>query len=144
MTRVKATLDTNVLISGFALDDGPPKLIVKSWINNAFTLVLSSEILTEFSEVIRRSKIRTRYGLSETEISLMIKLLQTKSILTGAYVEPIIKIRDDKDNVILGTALAGHADFLVSGDKDLLVLKNHKTIGKLKIVTPNEFLAVLE
>lgn len=143
MIRVKATLDTNVLISGFALNDGQPKLIIEYWIDNAFTLVISSLILTEFSEVICRPKIKTRYGLSETEIAAAIKLLQTRSILTSVNFESDIQIRDSKDQFILGTALSGQADYLVTGDKDLLVIKHHKKIGKLKIVTPSEFLIAL-
>ena len=44
--------------------------------------------------------------------------------------------RDTSDDRIIGTALGGDADFIITGDKDLLVLKKYKGI---KIVTPREF-----
>jgi predicted nucleic acid-binding protein len=39
--------------------------------------------------------------------------------------------------------LRGHADYLVTGDKDLLILSSHKSVKPLKIVTPAEFIRLI-
>ncbi|PIR63086.1 MAG: putative toxin-antitoxin system toxin component, PIN family, partial [Candidatus Pacebacteria bacterium CG10_big_fil_rev_8_21_14_0_10_42_12] len=49
------------------------------------------------------------------------------------------EVRDKKDQDILDTAISGKADFLVTGDDDLLVLANDTRVGKLNILTPREF-----
>ena len=49
----------------------------------------------------------------------------------------VVASRDPDDDMIIETALAGHCQYIVSGDKDLLVLKNYQDIA---IVTPAEFL----
>jgi len=55
-----------------------------------------------------------------------------------------IKVRDPKDVVVLAAALQGHADYLVTGDQDLLVLASHKSIKPLKIISPAEFLQLFD
>jgi len=54
-----------------------------------------------------------------------------------------VSVRDPKDDIVLATALTGEADFLVTGDVDLLVLNGHPAFGDLRIVVVREFLAVL-
>lgn len=55
-----------------------------------------------------------------------------------------IKVRDPKDQEILATALGGKADYLVTGDEDLIVLKDSNKLGRLKIVGVKEFLKLFE
>jgi predicted nucleic acid-binding protein len=52
-------------------------------------------------------------------------------------------VRDPKDDMILAAAIGGNADFLVTGDADLLVLANDPKLGHLRIVSPSEFLSLL-
>jgi predicted nucleic acid-binding protein len=54
-----------------------------------------------------------------------------------------LAVRDSKDEPILASGLGGRADYLVTGDKDQLVLAGDPGLGTLKIVTVTEFLAVL-
>lgn len=55
-----------------------------------------------------------------------------------------LPVRDPKDVHILATALGGDADYLVTGDHDLLVLRGDPRLGRLQIVTAAEFLAILD
>jgi putative PIN family toxin of toxin-antitoxin system len=55
-----------------------------------------------------------------------------------------LPVRDEKDKPILATATGGNADYLVTGDLDLLVLRDDPRIGSLQIVTVNQFLEKLE
>ena len=63
----------------------------------------------------------------------------TRVVLTPTLPIPV---RDPKDEKILAAAIGGRAAFLVTGDKDLLVLRGHPDLGVLRIVTAVEFLAV--
>lgn len=76
------------------------------------------------------------------KVSRFIFLLQNKSFYLSEIRLPKIAIRDKKDLMVLGTALDSHADYLVTGDKDLLVLKHQKAMGKLSIVTPTQFIGI--
>jgi len=54
-----------------------------------------------------------------------------------------VAVRDVKDEKILASAIEGAADYLVTGDADLLILNGNPALGTLKIVTVRDFLAVL-
>jgi putative PIN family toxin of toxin-antitoxin system len=94
-------------------------------------LVLSRYILDEMVRVLPRL---ARIKMSPAEI----RDLADSFTFTAEIVEPTAKseaaLRDRKDQPILGTLLAAHADYLVTGDKDLLALA-----GRYPIVTPAAF-----
>lgn len=96
-------------------------------------------MVEEFVGVISRVKFRSNYKISTGTVRLLTQKLMGNRIKTRIP-RTKVKIRDPKDIVILATALDGHADYLVTGDKDLLVLANHKSIRPLQIITPTEFL----
>ena len=54
-----------------------------------------------------------------------------------------VDVRDPKDEAILGAAIAGNADFLVTGDNDLLVLADDPLLGRLQIVSARKFLDII-
>lgn len=54
-----------------------------------------------------------------------------------------VHCRDPKDDKLLALAMAGKADYLVTGDKDLLCLNAHSALKSLKIITVKEFLGIL-
>ena len=141
MKKLAITLDTNVLVSGIILSHGNPSSILALWKKGVFTFVLSSEIFEELTETLQRLKIAKRYDISFERIKNITKLLEKKSrIVPTSPISSAIPLRDQKDAVILGTALSGQADYLVTGDKDLLVLHGDSHIGNLYIVTPKQFL----
>ena len=55
-----------------------------------------------------------------------------------------IHCRDPKDDPVLACALGGHADYIVTGDADLLELAGHPDLGALRILTPRVFLTLLQ
>lgn len=63
--------------------------------------------------------------------------LEKLSLVVEPVALAVPSLRDSKDIHVLGAARAGNCDFLITGDKDLLELKNHK---EMKILTPAEFL----
>jgi uncharacterized protein len=135
---IKIVLDTNVLLSGIAFPSGVPGKIVAAWRNGSIDVFLSQFILQELRRVLPR--LSHRHGLTDDEIDDLLDLL---SILAET-IEPAdpddSKLRDANDLPVLGTLVAGmkghSVNYLVTGDKDLLVLSD-----RYPIVSPGDFWA---
>jgi len=126
----RVALDTNVLISAMAFGGSPAK-IYDAWENNDFVMVLSGYILDEFAR-IARDKVK----FDPTRLNLA--LANFYSI--AEIVEPLPVEHPDifpNDWPILGTAVAGKAGFLITGDKRILKLK---IFYETEIVSPRQFL----
>ena len=128
---MKAVFDTNVLIAAFLTEGICAKLIVRAH-RRDFDLILCDGILQEFKRVLKKKFVTTPLETSE---ALTILSGATQEILGQTHlVTPIC--RDSDDDLILACAKEAAADYIVTGDEDLLVLKNY---GWIRIVTPREF-----
>jgi putative PIN family toxin of toxin-antitoxin system len=131
MARLRVVLDTNVLVSGLAYPAGAPGRILTAWNQGALDVVLSKYILDEMVRVLPRL---SRITLNAAEI----RDLADSFLFTAEFVEQSGEVdealRDKADGPVLGTLLAAQADYLITGDKDLLALA-----GKYPIVTPAAF-----
>lgn len=135
---MKIVLDTNVFISGLMFPESVPGRIVKSWKNSEFDLVLSEFMLKEIEAVLNYPKIQKRIHWSKDEISRFILILEMKSVVVNIHKVSVHVPRDFKDNPVLAALVSANADYLVTGDNDLLELKT-----KYRIVTPREFINLL-
>ncbi|SKB53558.1 hypothetical protein SAMN05660776_1744 [Salegentibacter holothuriorum] len=100
-------------------------------------LIFSNELLEEFIEVVKRPKFKKIFAKKDIEKLLDI-FDQFADLIT---VTSKLKIcRDEKDDFLLNLAVDGSADYLVTGDKDSLILKK---IDKTKILTYSELLEIL-
>lgn len=97
------------------------------------TLIFSQELLTEFLEVVKRPKFKKFFG--ETELELLLEIIEQSADFIPVT-STVNVCRDVKDNFLLALARDGSANYLITGDKDLLVIKQ---FGKTKIVTIAEF-----
>lgn len=132
---IRVTPDTNILVSA-TIARGNEFEIIKSAYESRITLVLSPVILQEFMEVLQRPKFR----LSSDEIAEAVKRIMSLSFLViPAAFAPVI-LTDPDDDMVLATAIAGAADYIVSGDSHLLSLQSYRGI---KIVTSKQFLGLL-
>jgi len=97
-------------------------------------LIFSQELLDEFLEVARRPKFKRFFSISDIEeiLEIMEEYAEFVKIQT-----PIKICRDPKDNFLLSLSVDGNADFLLTGDKDLLELTK---IGETTILTISDFL----
>jgi uncharacterized protein len=133
MARLRVVLDTNVLVSGLAYPGSIPGHNVSIWRQGGIDVVLSRYILDEMASVLPRL---SRVQLSSSEIRDLVDSL----MFLADVIEPDSKeepaLRDPADQQVLGTLRASRADYLITGDKDLLVLAN-----KYPIVTPVTFWA---
>ncbi|MBN1767527.1 MAG: putative toxin-antitoxin system toxin component, PIN family [Prolixibacteraceae bacterium] len=129
--KVKVIFDTNVWISFFI---GRRLANIKQYISDgSITIITAEQLLTEIKIVTNREKIK-KYFPKDSVIEL-IELLET--IAKKVEIKPTHFInRDPKDNFLLDLIDYSKADYLVTGDKDLLALNPFKTA---KILTPAEF-----
>lgn len=81
-----------------------------------------------------------RYNLSKSEATAIIFLTDTTAVQAPLKGNLPVTVRDPEDGHILAAALGGEADYLVTGDEDLLVLNNTQLLGKLRIISVVEFL----
>lgn len=132
MVQVCIVLDTNVLLSGTAYPKSIPGEIISAWRSGSLEVKLSQYILDELQRVLPR--LNHRLGWSSSEIHEFVDSLAFLADLVDPIhvSEPLL--RDRADQPVLGTFLAANANYLVTGDKDLLALS-----ARYPIVTPAEF-----
>lgn len=133
---MKITLDTNVLISALIINGKSRTLLFE--IMHKHELILSKEILEEFTEVSRDRKIR-RYVNEEDATGYLRSLASLARIVQIKSKFSIVK-EDPDDDVILRTAHDGNAKYLVTGDKHLAKLRKFR---RTEIVTVDEMLRIL-
>lgn len=134
-------LDTNVLISAL-IHPGSARSLVYRLVETNTNIAISDYIIRETETVLNRSKFHRRQILAE----LWKQLKSVLIIVTAKNGEPPKSLRDPKDHPIILTAQKANADYLITGDNDLLVLKKYLhtkiiTISKcqkllLTLVTP--------
>ena len=129
----RIVLDTNVVISAVISPQGKPFKTLMHCVQHRL-LVTSEALISEVATRLDRPRIAKRTDPSERQTIL--DALRNSS----RFVEPVVlppTCRDRDDDVVLGTALAGNADCIVTGDDDLLVLDPFQGI---RILAPADFL----
>ncbi|MEK6887722.1 MAG: putative toxin-antitoxin system toxin component, PIN family [Candidatus Aenigmatarchaeota archaeon] len=132
MGKTKVVLDTNILISALGWK-GKPNEVFGRVVSGEIELVTSDEQFNELVEVLDYPKFQFTDIQKDRFKSLILEM--------ATFVKPAEKIdaikNDPDDNMILEAATAGNVVYVVSGDPDLLELKEFRGI---KIVTAREFL----
>ena len=130
---MKVVIDTNVLISGIFWQ-GLPFEVLKLWVNGSIEVVVTEKILEEYYRNI--TKIDNKKRVSEHWIAFIAE----NSILVED--REVIKIcRDATDDVFINCAVLGNANYIISGDNDLLTLGK---VMKLEIVKPADYLKLVK
>jgi len=134
VASLRVVLDTNVLLSGIAYPGSIPGKILAAWRQGSVDVLLSAHILDELRRVLPR--LTHRHGLTPAEIDDLVDALsiQAEVVEPLPAVEP--DLRDADDQPVLNTLLAAGANYLITGDKDLLALAE-----RYPIVTPAQFWA---
>jgi putative PIN family toxin of toxin-antitoxin system len=135
---MRVVLNTNVLISA-VISTGVPHDVVVAGYEGEFQLIVSEATVTEFRETLQ--KYPDRFGLTDEEIRTEVETLQ----YFAEFVDPdeeVNAVEDDPDDdKFLEAAVAGNAQYLVSGDQHLLTLDSFRDI---EIITPRIFYERLE
>lgn len=137
---MRIVLDSSTLVSAFLSPIGSPAGLLARAGEGAFTIYVSTEILTETARALSRKRITDRYAHGPEDVERFVTVLAQTAELVSDLPEVRAVSRDPNDDVIIATAVAAKADYLVTGDNDLLVLGEYQGV---RIVTPRQFLDLL-
>ena len=129
--KTRVVLDTNVLVAAHFNPGSASNKILELCQRKKLVLVLTSHILKEFSRILRNISARKSFRKRIDKIisqAILLKRAPRVNVIT----------EDPEDNKFLSCAVAGKADYIISSDKHLLVLKKFRGI---KIVKPVQFLS---
>lgn len=135
---MRVILDTNILLSALLSPLGAPAKILDSWERKVFTLAACDALIAEFREVAGRPLFHRRLRASVAEL-LAAGIRDFSLFCRDLPSGPITP--DPKDSYLLALAEASEAEFLVTGDKELLSLKRHKST---RIITPAAMIELLK
>jgi putative PIN family toxin of toxin-antitoxin system len=138
-TVIKAVIDTQLFLRAAINRRSLPARLIYD-LRGRYQLVTSVEISAEINDVLNRAELRAKFKTLTDEVTQEISaLLQVAEIVAPSEVEAIS--RDAKDDIFLACAKASGAQYLVSEDKDLLVLNPY---GSVQIINALDFLNVLQ
>lgn len=130
MAALRVVLDTNVLLSGIAYPASVPGKILAAWRHGSVDVLLSAYILDELRRVLPR--LAHRHDLTLAEIDDLVDALSIQAEVIEPLPDLEPDLRDFDDQPVLGTLLAAlktsGADYLITGDKDLLAMAEHYPI----------------
>jgi len=129
---MRIVVDTNVLVSGIFWR-GFPRRVLDLWGKALIEVLISESVLTEYVRVIERLSIQE--GRPEVAEEWERFITENAVVVDAPSLSTIC--RDSDDNKFIDCAVAGKASYLVSGDKDLLDLK--EAFG-VPIISPSRFL----
>lgn len=138
---MRVVLDTNVIVSAHIYPENVPGAILERWSADAFELIVSTSLLDEYRRVMGYERIQPLHGLTNEEIDRSIDRLKEggTSVIPGPRKNVVAA--DPDDGIFVACAVAGQADYIVSGDRHLLDLGQHEGI---RIIRPAIFLTLLE
>ncbi|MCA6522115.1 MAG: putative toxin-antitoxin system toxin component, PIN family [Pseudanabaena sp.] len=127
-------VDNNILVSALLVKNSAPFQVI-SKIEERDVILYSEETLLELNQVLSRKKFIKYFAIEEKQ-AFIFKLLEKAELVE---IEESINIcRDPKDDKFLELAVSGKADFIITGDQDLLVLNPFRNI---EIITAKDFLS---
>ena len=129
---MRVILDTNVLISAVLIKNSVSDIALRK-AQNSCTILCSNSIFNEYTEKLLLPRFNKYASLIKR--TNMLNDIEKEAL----FIESVVKIsecRDPKDNKFLELAVAGNADCIVTGDKDLLVLNPYRGT---KIISPANF-----
>lgn len=137
---MRIVLDANIYISTLISSKGNPARIVRWWLNGEYDVLVSQPIIDEILRVTAYDRIQKKYSEVRENRLEFVALISEQAI----WVEPnelLDVVGDESDNRYIECAIAGSADYIVSGDEHLISLKEYQGV---EIVTPAAFAALHE
>ena len=133
---MKLVLDTNIFISAFYWGGNPQRLINRI-IEGLDELYISNEILSEIISVMNRPKFKTQPEIIDNYIKTIEKI--GKKVFVSGKLKGICRDKDDDNKIECGTLCK--ADYIITGDDDLLVLNKYQQMG---IITVKDYFDIID
>lgn len=138
---MRVVLDANIFVSALLTQRGNARQIIDLWQAGIFKLLVSNEILSEIDRVLRYPRLQKIHRKSQIEITQFVDSLRRQAVVIFPS-EPIAMATDESDNRYLECAVAGGADYVVTGDKKhLLPLR---AVNGIPIIPPATFLILVQ
>jgi uncharacterized protein len=137
---MRIVLDTNVIISSFLVSLGSPARIIAGWRAGLFDLVVSPVLLAEYEEVLGYDRIVRRHGMTPEQIGAEVAAIHRFALEVEPQSVPAVIQADPDDDHVLACAVAGRANYIISGDPHLLDVRTYEGI---RILSPAAFAALL-
>jgi uncharacterized protein len=137
---LRTVLDANVYVSAAIRPQGPPGQILERFLrDSAFEIVLSPAIIEEVLRALTYPKVRKYVRGNVDAITWFEAIVVVADLVAGEYA--LHGVSDDPDDdKYIAAAVEGRASFIVTGDPDLLAIKEHAGV---RIVSPRRFLDAL-
>lgn len=119
---MRVVLDANVLVSAAISTAGPPREIVRAWVDERFELIASPMLLEELADVLARPRFR-RWISTATAADYIAGLAGDAQVVDDPPAQPGLTA-DPDDDYLITLARAARADYIVSGDRHLLDLSD--------------------
>lgn len=137
---IHAVLDTNVIVAALLVRLGLPWRILDAADASIFLCFTSDAINAEVFRTLGRQRVRRKYSLAATELERLRRFLESDGVLVPITVTVQGVATHPEDDLILATAVSAQAEYLVTGDRQLLALGQFNGV---QIVTPRDFAPIL-
>ena len=134
---IRAVLDTNLLVSAL-LFGGVPYRVYQLGVQKKIVMIASAALIGELEEVLGRPKFVEQFIRNgQTPKRLVVDYVDSIEFVKTAADVPPDAVRDPKDRMVLAVAVGGKADYIISGDSDLIALNHYQNIP---ILSATDFL----
>ena len=134
---MRVLLDTNIWISGL-LWGGNPRRIIQLAVSEQIVLYSSKLLIEELQTTLAYPKLQRRLEkLAITAEELLVEVARITQLCQPVTISDLRQLRDSKDKIVLETAVSVPVEVIVSGDEDLLILREFQDIP---ILTTKQFL----
>lgn len=133
---LKVVFDTNVYISAILTAGTPRAVLSESFRREEIEILVSEAILSEIERILRLKIRRPLWDI----VTILIAIRQNSTLISPES-ELLVVTEDEADNRIIECAFQGKAQYIVSGDRHLLSLKEYQGV---RILSPIEFLREIE
>lgn len=131
---MRVLLDSSVLISAFLKPDTPSGMLVRDGLDGQFEMCVSLGILEEVDRSLRHKlRLRRRYGYVDEQIAWFITSIAASVTVVSELPAIAPVCRDPNDDHVLAAALAANANYIVTGDADLLALCTYQGIPTITV-----------
>ena len=136
---ISAVLDVNVIVSSVMSPLGAPRRVLVAWENGEIVALTSTGIIGEVAEKLLDPRIGGRFNVTLADVQAVVLLLRTQARVVSPP-DTVVVTGDPEDDHVLATAAYSQAEYLITGDKQLLSLARH---GSTQIISPREALDLL-
>jgi putative PIN family toxin of toxin-antitoxin system len=143
---VRIVLDSNILVRAFTNSNGLAHQLLQVVLLQSHVLLLSNEMLTELSRVLRYPRLAKDHGGDEEAVYVFIGWLRHSAEIIAVNPLTVAPIRDSNDVVVLQTALTGEADVLCTIDRDFFEPPASTFLAgrRIAVLTDTQLMRILE